>query len=113
MDVPQDKPRLFWSIILTRNPDSRILIRHRSINDFSRGSTCSPSDLSTPENVMIALRQIDAPDIFSEDFARIYKGAMAEILNTVARNVVGRNGAAVARNAIHQCAPCLASASGK
>ena len=57
---------------------------------------------SSMNDVRASLQENGAPEISEEDFARLYKGRMVEVLDLVARNVVGRNHVASARTAIQQ-----------
>ena len=54
-----------------------------------------------------ALRAVNAPNISENDFARLYKGKLAEIIDLVAHGVVGRSEANTARAAIQRWATPL------
>ena len=58
--------------------------------------------MSSAHEVAEALRAIYPHDLTDEDFSRIHKGKLAEVLNFVAQSVRGRTGTAAARNIIQE-----------
>ena len=57
---------------------------------------------STEQDTICALRKIYANELSDEDFARLYKGKLAEIIAFVAQSLRGRTEAASARNVIQE-----------
>ncbi|KAI0758220.1 hypothetical protein C8Q74DRAFT_1303806 [Fomes fomentarius] len=67
--------------------------------DHNPKTTASASKHDTPE---AALRALHAPELSKEDFARLYKGKLAQIIDLVAENIVGRSETTAARALIQQ-----------
>jgi hypothetical protein len=74
-------------------------IPHRKPKLDSKAESSAPTILS-PEEVHEALLNLGAPPISQEDLARLYKGRLAEALSAVVEHVRGRQGCALARQAI-------------
>ncbi|KAI1796042.1 hypothetical protein LXA43DRAFT_988074 [Ganoderma leucocontextum] len=76
------------------------LERGSNLDDAANGGSVRKA--SPTEEIRASLRDMGAPEISEEDFARLYKGRMLEVLDIVSCNVVGRNRVASARTAIQQ-----------
>lgn len=93
------KSRIPHSIILERRSDSHSQRQaHPAVETAN-----TPSSDHEANTVRDALISLGAPDIPSNEFARLYCGRLANALLFVSRHVKGREEVVKAREIIHRC----------